>query len=313
MKIGFFGTPSHSKKLLEAIFHAGFEVSFVVTNLDKPFGRDKKITPSPVKIFALEKNLKILQYPNLKTDEAISEITNMDADIYIIFAYGHIIPKKIFSHPKLGSINLHGSLLPEYRGASPVQQALLDGKNKTGISLQYITEELDAGDVILSKEVEILIDDNSETLLEKLTSLGISTVLEILSSNPKEKFSAIPQDHSKASFCKKIKFDDRKLNLDLDSISLYNQYRALYPNYIPYLNFRNSRINIHELRLDKTEIRKNSNEIGEIHFFNKKSIGIVCSDGRVLVLERVQPENKKVMQVSDFLNGMRITEGEKFS
>ncbi len=312
MKIGFFGTPNHSKKLLESIFNAGFEISFVVTNMDKPFGRDKKITMSPVKIFGLEKKIKVLQYINLKDENTISEITNLEADIYIIFAFGHIIPKKIFSHPRLGSINLHGSLLPEYRGASPVQQALLEGKEKTGISLQYITEELDAGDIILSKEIKIEKEDNSETLLEKLTSLGIEAILEILNSNPKEKLNAIMQDHSKASFCKKIKSDDRKLNLDLDSISLFNQYRALYPNYIPYLNFRNSRINIHEFSLDESNVTINS-ETGKIHFFNKKSIGIVCKDKRVLVLERVQPENKKVMQVSDFLNGMRIMEGEQFS
>jgi methionyl-tRNA formyltransferase len=312
MKIGFFGTPNHSKKLLEAIHKSGFEISFVVTNMDKPFGRDKKITPSPVKIYALEKNLTLLQYPSLKTDSAISEITSQEADIYIVFAFGHIIPKKIFDAPKLGTINLHGSLLPKYRGASPVQQAILDGEKLTGISLQYITEELDAGDIILSNEVEISIEDNSETLLAKLTEKGIESILEILKKNPLEKFQAKKQDHTKASFCKKIKPEDKKLNLNLESIDLYNQYRALYPTYIPFLNFRNSRLNIHQLKLDDTGIRKNSN-VGEIYFITKKSIGLVCKDGKVLILERVQPENKKVMQVSDFINGMRILEGEKFS
>ncbi len=312
MKIGFFGTPLHAAKLLKSLYDSDHEISFVVTNIDKPFGRDKKISPSPVKLFSLEKNLPVLQFESIKSESAIEEILPFEADIYVVFAYGHIIPEKIFNAPRLGTINLHGSLLPEYRGASPVQAALADGKKITGISIQYVTKELDAGDLILSREIEIFESDNSETLLVRITELGIDSLLHLLNTNPSEKFLATAQDISKVSFCKKIKAEDRKLNFTESAENLWNKTRAYYPQYIPYANFRDKRINFHKLRFDR-EYKSESLEIGSVHYFDKKTIGIQCGDGHFLILESIQPENKKVMSVNDFINGSKPLEGEKFS
>jgi methionyl-tRNA formyltransferase len=312
MKIGFFGTPSHAAKLLEALYDSDHEISFIVTNIDKPFGRDKKISPSPVKVFSLEKNLPLLQFESIKTESAINSILQFEADLYIVFAYGHIIPEKIFNSPRFGTINLHGSLLPEYRGASPVQAALLDGKKITGISIQYVTKELDAGDLIQSHEIEILEADNSETLLARITEIGIDSVLDLLNTNPTEKFNATPQDISKISFCKKIKAEDRKLNFTESAESLWNKTRAYYPQYIPYANFRDKRINFHKLRVEQV-YKSESLDIGALHYFDKKTIGIQCGDSHFLILESIQPENKKVMSVNDFINGSKPVEGEKFS
>ena len=141
MKIGYFGTPEHSAKLLKSLYDRGHEILFVVTNMDKPQGRDRKLSFSPVKMMANQYNISVLQFPNLKDDLAFKEITSFQAEIYIVYAYGSIIPSRIFLHPPAKTINLHGSILPEFRGASPIQAAILNGKKETGITLQYITEQ----------------------------------------------------------------------------------------------------------------------------------------------------------------------------
>lgn len=312
MKIGFFGTPQHAAKLLGSLHSSVHEISFVVTNIDKPFGRDKKISSSPVKLFCIENNLQFLQFESIKSDSAIDAILRFDADIFVVFAYGHIIPEKIFNFPRLGTINLHGSLLPEYRGASPAQAALLNGKKITGISIQYVIQELDAGNIISSREIPILDEDNSETLLARLTDSGIESILNLLNKNPTEKFQSIPQDVSTVSFCKKIKSEDRKLDFQDTALNLWNKTRAYYPQYTTYANFRDKRINFHRTRLEEI-YEAPSLEIGAIHYFDKKSIGIGCGDSHFLILESIQPENKKVMSVIDFINGTKPLEGEKFS
>lgn len=313
MKIGFFGTPAHSAELLEVILSRGHEVVFVATNPDKPFGREKKLQPSPVKELALKHNIPVLQFESLKTEGAISAVNSYTVDINIIFACGFLIPRAIFDHPPLGTVNMHGSLLPEYRGASPVQSALLDGKKVSGASIQYIVEELDAGDIVSKVEVEILPEDNAGTLLTKITEAGTKIMLELLDTKPvpTAKFPSIPQDSSKATHCKKIKPEDRKLDLKLSAESVLNKIRAFNPGYTPFCIFREKRINIYSAKKFTGEIQKSGNP-GTVHVLDKKSFGIECGDGGILILESVQPENKKVMSAADFMNGSKPSNGELF-
>jgi len=312
MKIGYFGTPEHSAKLLNALIQEGHDVLFVATNLDKPIGRDKHPTASPVKKLAVEKNIPVLQFPNIRNDAAIDKMNSFGADIYIVFAYGYIIPSRIFNFPKLGTINLHGSLLPEYRGASPVQSAILDGKEETGATIQYITEELDAGDIISQVKVSISHDDTFGTLLEKITTLGIQDVLRLLKISDGKKFAAKPQDHKDATHCKKIKPEDRKLDFSLSADFLFNKIRAFNPGYICYTSFRGKRLNIYSTKLFTDESVTLSKKPGTLHMITKKTVGVECGDSKILILESVQPENKKVMSSLDFINGAKPQTGEVF-
>lgn len=312
MKIGYFGTPEHSAKLLDALIKEGHEVLFVATNLDKPVGRDKNPAPSPVKKLAVEKNIPVLQFPNIRNDAAIDKINSYDAEIYIVFAYGYIIPSRIFNFPRLGTINLHGSLLPEYRGASPVQSAILDGKEETGATIQYITEELDAGDIISQMKVSISREDTFGTLLEKITELGIYDVLRLLKISDEKKFEAKPQYHKEATHCKKIKPEDRKLDFSLPAEFLFNKIRAFNPGYICYTSFRDKRLNIYSAKISTEISIPLLNKPGTVHLITKKIIGVECGDSKILILESVQPENKKVMSSVDFINGAKPQTGEVF-
>ncbi|MBK8396005.1 MAG: methionyl-tRNA formyltransferase [Leptospiraceae bacterium] len=312
MKIGYFGTPEHSAKLLSALIKEGYEVSFVATNMDKPIGRDKNPTPSPVKKTALDNSIPVLQFSSIRNESAIEEINSFSVDIYIVFAYGYIIPKEIFNFPRLGTINLHGSLLPEYRGASPVQSAILDGKKETGATLQYITEELDAGDIISQVTVLISQEDTFGTLLEKITELGIQDILRILKTKTDSKFFARPQDHANATHCKKIKPDDRKLDFSEPAEFLFNKIRAFNPGYICYTSFRGKRLNIYSVKLQQDKLESVLNKPGTLHLLNKKTIAVECGDSKILILESLQPENKKVMSSVDFINGNKPQTGEIF-
>lgn len=308
MKIGFFGTPEHSAELLRTLVRENYKISFAAANPDKPQGRDKKLEFPPVKKAALELGIPVIQHPSVKTEEAIQDILSYEADIYIVFAFGSIIPRKIFDHPKGGTVNLHGSLLPQFRGASPVQAAILAGYKETGVTLQYITEELDAGDIVSSAKVPIADDDNFETLLNKISLSGTELILSLLKNFTGKKAPAVPQYHSQATFCRKIKPEDRKLNFSKSAEELHNQVRAFNPGNICFTSFREKRVNVYRTRISE----KREGKIGSFTAIDKKTPGIICGDGRVLILEELQLENKKVMKGLDFMNGSRPAEGEDF-
>ncbi|MDX1959215.1 MAG: methionyl-tRNA formyltransferase [Leptospiraceae bacterium] len=307
MKIGFFGTPEYSAKLLKELIESNQEISFVVTNPDKPFGRDRKLKPSPVKEVAISHNVPVFQYDSIKKVEN-PEFKNIPTDLYFVFAYGGIIPRSIFDIPKLGTINLHGSLLPQFRGASPIQSAILANKTETGATLQYIVEELDAGDIISQEKFSIDITDNFPSLIEKLTQAGKNLLLEFISQNPKDRVAATKQDVSKASFCKKIKPEETKLDLGLTALEFHNKVRAFYPDNTAFAHFRGKRLNICQTEfLDETI----DLPVGTIFPLDKKTPAIVCGDNRIVRLKLLQQEGKKVLSGSDFLNGSKLVTGEK--
>lgn len=309
MKIGFFGTPKHSAQLLTNLLNAGFTVDFVVTNPDKPAGRGNKLTMSPVKELAISRGIEVFSFPSIKTEEAIQALQNRNVDIQIVFAYGSIIPRAIFDHPVGGTINLHGSLLPEFRGASPIQSAILQNKKITGITLQYIVEELDAGEIISTQEIEIFDTDDFESLLTKITTVGTTELIQLLQNFENKKFPSTAQDHSKASFCKKIKPEERKLDFTETARNLFNKIRAFHPGNTCFAEFRSKRINCQKARVVSETVDLPP---GSLYFIDKKNWGIVCGDKQILVLELLQPENKKVMTLIDFRNGMRLENGEIF-
>ncbi|TGL59429.1 methionyl-tRNA formyltransferase [Leptospira sarikeiensis] len=313
MKIAFFGTPEPSAKLLEALLkESGIQVQFVVTNPDRPKGRSKTLVPSPVKEAALAANLPVFQFESIKKEKenALEQFSKFDAQLYVVFAYGSILPKEVFSSPKFGSINLHGSILPDLRGASPVQTSLWKGYTKSGISIQHLGEKMDEGDIIKIQEVEIDLEDDTGTLMEKITQAGIESVIPLLKGNREKAFEAIPQDHSKATYCTKIQAEDRVLDLKLPAIDLHNRIRALSPDLGGYCRFREKRMVLWKTR--PSDFSDGKIEPGRLKRMDKKALLFQCGDGRFLEILSVQPENKNRITVADFLNGFRISDEDRF-
>lgn len=313
MKIAFFGTPEHSAKLFQSLLETqGIEVLFAVTNPDRPKGRSKTPVFSPVKQAALEKGLPVFQFESIKKekDKALEEFARYPAELYLVFAYGSILPKEVFEFPRFGTINLHGSLLPDLRGASPVQTALWKGYDKTGISIQYIGEKMDEGDIIQEAEIPISLQDNTGTLMDRITELGTEHLGKLLAGPRTSPFVSRPQDPSLATYCTKIKPEDRILDFKISAREVHDRIRALAPEPGAVCRFRDKRFVLHQTRW--TGEREDRVLPGKLKRMDRKTLLFQCGDGLFLEILSLQPENKNRMSASDFLNGFRITEEDRF-
>lgn len=313
MRIAFFGTPEPSAALLQSLIQEPeIQIDFVVTNPDRPKGRSKTPVPSPVKTVALEAGLPVFQYESIKKEKetALMDFSAFQPDLYVVFAYGSILPKEIFSHPRFGSINLHGSILPDLRGASPIQTALWKGYSESGISIQYLGEKMDEGDIIHISKVPVDIEDDTGSLMQKITQAGIESIIPLLKGDRENPFPAIPQDHSRATYCTKIQPEDRTLDMNLPALDIHNRIRALSPEIGAVCKFREKRMVLWKTR--PSEFSDSSFEPGRLKRMDKKALIFQCGDGRFLEILSVQPENKNKMNVSDFLNGFRITDEDRF-
>jgi len=296
LKVIFMGTPDFAVPALEFLIK-NTNVLLVVTQPDKQVGRDKKLVFSPVKSKAIEHNIDVFQPEKIRNDfEIISEI---NPDIIITCAYGQIIPKEILDVPKLGCINIHASLLPKYRGAAPIQHAILNGDEITGITLMYMDEKMDTGDIIAQSTCEILPSDNIETLHEKLSILGVNLLKEempkiINKTNKREK-----QNENDATYAKMIKREDELLNFNKDGKKIINKIRAFNPWPVSYFVLNNLEIKVYSARFEEKSVKKP----GEV-IVTKKDFGITCNNG-IIYLEIVKPFGKKQMNISAFINGLK--------
>ena len=307
MKIGYFGNPKHSAYLLKRLLDENIEISFVVTNLDKAQKRNKKKVGSFVKQLAQENNISVFQFEKFDL-EAAKALREFNADLFLVYAFGKILPKFIYEIPKYKTINLHASLLPKFRGASPVQASILSNLSVTGISLQYITEKMDEGDIILQEKLSIQKDDTGNSLLEKLTELGTKSVIKLL-KNQNQIFPSTPQNHSLASYCKKITSMERKISFYLPSLEVYNKIRAFFDSYICYSFLKGKRVNFLEAKLEYLELEK-VNKPGSIQIYQKR-IFVECMDG-FIELTKIQLEGKKPTLAKDFLNGYKVEKDSIF-
>jgi methionyl-tRNA formyltransferase len=314
MKIGYFGTPKHALDLLKELAESEHEIVFIVTNPDKPKGRNRSPVPSEIKEYALSKNITVFQPNSLKDSDLQSQLNSIECDLHLVYAYGSIIPEEIYKIPKLGSINIHGSLLPKYRGASPVQTSILNGDSIGGLTIQFLAKEVDSGDIIIKKEFPIGINDTSGQILDKITEEGLAALLSLLEYH-KEGFPSQPQDHSLASFCKKIKPEDRIIDWNKTAFEIHNQIRALNPNPYAYTDFKGKKILILESILPSEETTEllPSEKPGTIYLPNKKSLFVFCGDKKMIAITKVHPEGKKPMSIIDFINGNKPLESEKFN
>ncbi len=316
MNIVFWGSSDFSVPSLELLYQK-HNVLAVVTNPDACCGRGlKDIVSTPVKKFAIEKNISILQPCNLKDKEFIDNLFSFNADIYVIVSYGMIIPEEIIFHPKYHSINLHASLLPKYRGASPIQYALLNGDEITGNTVQFITKELDKGDIIIQSEVTIEPNETYIELSKKLASDGASLLLKALELIEKGNVKRIKQDDNLASYTKIIKKENGFIDFrQMTAKEIFNKYRAfkLWPNIFGY--YKNSKEKDSENGIKciftNIELTNDNGEAGKIIQANKKGLIIATREGSIKI-NNIKPENKKEMDYISFINGFKPQEENFF-
>ena len=317
MKIIFMGTPDFARDSLEAVYNAGYEIIGVVTNPDRPKGRGMKMIPSPVKEFALEKELKIYQPEKVKNNiEFIDEIKSLNPDVICVVAYGKILPEEILNIPKLGCINVHGSLLPKYRGAAPIQWAILNGDKETGVTTMYMDKGMDTGDMILKEKVTIGEDETTGELWDRLSKIGGELLVKTLEqietrTAPREKQG---EDYTMAPMLNK---DMAKIDWENKSaIEVKNLVRGLNPIMGAYTFWNGKKIKFwkvdiakeNEIMVDNLETLKN----GTVVVSNPKDgLYIKTKKGIIKVLE-IQGENAKRMPIGDFLRGNNISEFEIF-
>lgn len=315
MKIIFMGTPDFAKESLEAIY-GKYEILAVVTNPDKPKGRGMKLCISPVKEFALEKNLKIYQPTKVRNNtEFIEEIKALNPDVICVVAYGKILPKELLEIPKLGCINVHGSLLPKYRGAAPIQWAVLNGDKTTGITTMYMDEGMDTGDMILKQEVEIGEDETTGELWDRLAKVGGELLVETLEKIEKGTAPRIKQDEE-FTMAPMLSKEMAKIDWENQTAEqIKNLVRGLNPIMGAYTFLKGKKI-----KFWKVDIAKEIIAEGPIDFM--KNGTVIVSDPRdgifiktksgILKLIEIQGENAKRMSIQDFLRGNSIEEFEVF-
>ena len=308
MRIIFMGTPTFAVPSLEKLYQK-HEIISVFTKVDKPNARGKKINYSPVKEFALENNLKIYQPENFKDESIVEEIKKMSPDLIVVVAYGKILPKEVIDIPKYGIINVHSSLLPRFRGAAPINAAIIEGDEKSGVSIMYVEEELDAGDVILQKETLISDEDTFLTLHDRLKVMGAELLIEAIQLIENEKVKATKQDKNLVTFVKPFRKEDCKINWSKTSREIFNFIRGMNPVPTAFSNLNETIIKIYETKInDKVYNNATCGEI--VEYLKGKGIVVKTSDGS-LIITSAKPENKKQMSGVDLINGKFLKIGEK--
>lgn len=311
MKIGFFGTPELAAYCLERL-SADHSVVFVVTCEDKPQGRCLNVCSSPVKDAAIAKGIPVLQPGNLKDPETLELFRNYNADIYVVVAYGCIIPRSIFAQPRLGTVNLHPSLLPRYRGAAPVQWALLSGETRSGVTVQLIDERLDAGDVVMQMPFDIHPDETTGDIYERILPESYSLLHDAIRALDAGTVRPIPQIEADATYCRKITRESARLDFTRTTLELHNQVRALNPKPGAWCEFRERTMKIWRTTIPHDEIAIPDLAPGALFRVGKRRIMVRTGDG-VLEIVELQPETKKVLTALEFINGSRLDSGERFS
>lgn len=298
-RVVFMGTPDFSVPVLEKLIE-NTNVVLVVTKKDAYVGRKKVLTESPVAICAHEHNIEVYKPNKLKED--YEYILNKKPDIIITCAYGSIVPKVVLDYPSYGCINVHASLLPKYRGASPIVASILNGEKETGITIMYMDEGIDTGNIIMSRSIKIEDNDNSLSLSNKLSLLGANLLIDTLPKIFEGENFDIPQDNEEATYVGMLKREDEHIDFNNSVENIKNQVRAFSPEPYAFINIDDTEYKISEVEIKKCDVSK----IGIIVEVNKDSFGITAKDG-IVYIKRIKPSGKKEMSVKDFFNGFDKT------
>ena len=307
MNIGFFGTPEIGSYCLRELSKE-FTICFAVTGEDKPAGRNRLLTPPPVKLTAQELSIPMLQ-PSLLRDEAfVEQLSSFGADLFVVVAYGKLIPRAIFDLPKFKTINLHPSLLPKYRGAAPIEWAIINGETETGITVQLINEKLDAGDVLSQEKIVIPHDMTAGGLYDIIMPAGASLLARTIRQIEKGEIVPTKQNDNEATYCGKINRETSKIDWGKSCNAIRNLIRGMNPKPVAWTTFRGKIMRVWTASAFEGDARLSP---GEIRVFEKKRL-LVGTGSFPLEITDIQPETKKPMKGADFINGYRIKEGELF-
>ena len=308
MRILFMGTPDFALFSLRALVEAGEDVVGVVTQPDKPKGRGYTLTPPPVKVYAEEKGLPVYQ-PKTLRDEAFAELLRqIDPEVIVVVAFGKILPANVLDYPKYGCVNVHGSLLPAYRGAAPMQRAIIDGCAETGITTMFMDVGLDTGDMLLKKSVAIDLHDTFETVHDKLGECGAELLLRTLALLEKGEITPEKQDDALATYAQKIEKEDCLLDFSRTAKEMHDRIRGLSPIPLSFTHTSDGRL----LKILSSEPVEGKGRPGEVISLSGGRITVACGEGAVALLS-VLPEGKKRMSAADFINGRRISVGDILS
>lgn len=311
IKAIYFGTPEFSKLILERIY-THLSILAVVTQPDKPKGRGRKILPPPVKEFAFEKSIPVFQPIKLKDNtEIINVIKNFSPEILIVAAYGKIIPEEILNIPPFGGINVHASILPKYRGAAPIERAIMNCEKETGVSIMKMDRGLDTGPVYAIERIPILPEDDKGTLSFKLAKLGAELLLRVLPLIKEGKLKPVPQNDLEATYAPKLSKEEEIINWEESGIKIWCQIRALSPEPGAVTSFKGKIMKIFKASFEEITLNDYPVNGSIIKIDKRRGIGVKVKDGVLWILE-LQPENKKRMNFIEFLNGYRPNIGERF-
>lgn len=312
IKIVFMGTPDFAKASLIELVESGYNVALCLTNPDKKSGRGMKLKFSPVKEYAIEKGISVYQPEKLKNNQEVIDILNeIKPDFLVVVAYGKILPKEILDIPRFGAINVHGSLLPKYRGSAPMQWAIINGENKTGITTMFMDEGMDTGDMLLKEEVKIEENDNLESIHDKLMIVGAKLLIKTLDKIVDGTLKGEKQPNE-PTYAPMITREMTKIDFNKKALEIYNFVRGLCPFPGTYMELENGKkYKVFEVEAVVDENIDKSIENGDILLMSKNSLYIRCNDGYVKILS-IQPENSKRMDISAFLAGNKLELMDKF-
>ena len=308
MKIIYMGTPDFSVAPLEAIIRAGHEVTAVVTQPDKQKGRGKEVQMTPVKECALSHGIPVLQPVKIKEPEAVAELKKYPADIFVVAAFGQLLTEEILNMPKFGCINIHASLLPAYRGAAPIQRVIINGEEKTGVTIQQMAKGLDTGDMLLKKEISIDPKETGGSLHDKLSAAGAELIVEALSKIEKGEVVPEKQDDALSCYAKKLDKAMGLIDFDQNAVSIERLIRGLNPWPSAYTLYKGKTLKIWEADVVPLEKKE---EPGTVVFVAKDFFDIATKEGALRV-KSLQLEGKNKVAVKDFLLGYEIVCGMKF-
>ena len=297
LRIIFAGTPDFAARHLQALLDSDHQVIAVYTQPDRPAGRGQQLQASPVKQLALTHNIPVFQPKSLKKLPAQQQLAALDADLMVVVAYGLILPQVVLDTPKLGCINVHGSILPRWRGAAPIQRALWAGDSETGVTIMQMDAGLDTGAMLSIATMPIEATDTSATLYEKLAVIGPEALIAALQDLPALQAKAQPQQDSAANYAEKLSKEEAQLDFHKTAAALEREIRAFNPWPVSYLQLAAQQLKIWQARVET-----GSAQPGQVVRVDKKGIAIGTADG-LLVIEQLQPPGKKTMAVVDFLNG----------
>jgi len=305
MRIVFAGTPKFAVKSLSVLNQSEHEVIAVYCQPDRPKGRGKVLTACPVKVCAKANNLLVIQPEDLKDKQSQTQLALLNPDVMVVAAYGQILPKSILEIPKLGCLNIHASLLPRWRGAAPIERAILEDDRETGISIMKMNEGLDTGDILLDKKCTISNHETAQTLHDTLSNIGANAILETLNMLPTLK--ARPQQNNEATYAEKVTKDEAQIDWHQSAEKISRVIRAFNPRPIAYTNAMAKQFKNRVLRIIEAEIvnRQTTNSPGEVIKYDKDVCYIATSNG-VINLKKVQLSGKNKVSIKDFNNAYQL-------